>query len=160
MYEHVGLRRLSHYCRTAFRALRPGGRFLNHGITRPAGDRARTGGQFIFRHIFPGAELLPVSTVLSALEDAGFEIVDVHSLRRHYALTLRAWYARFRQARADAVRLSSERIVRAWEVYLTGCARGFELGLVDVHQILVVKPGRDRAGLPLARADWETALAR
>jgi cyclopropane-fatty-acyl-phospholipid synthase len=160
MYEHVGLRRLQDYCRAAFGALRPGGRFLNHGITLPPGDRARTGGQFIFRHIFPGAEPLPLSTVQGALEDTGFEVLDVQSLRPHYALTLRAWYARFRQARAEAVRLSSERIVRSWEVYLTGCARAFELGLVSIHQILAVKPGGDPAGFPFTRAGWENELAR
>jgi cyclopropane-fatty-acyl-phospholipid synthase len=158
MYEHVGLRRLSDYCRAAYRALRPGGLFLNHGITLPVGQRSRTGGEFIFRHIFPGAELLPLSTVQSALEETGFEVLDVQSLRPHYALTLRAWYARFQQRRAEAVRLTSERTVRMWEVYLAGCARTFELGLVAVHQILVAKPGGDRRRPPLTRAAWDANL--
>ncbi len=154
MYEHVGARRLREYCHAAYRALRPGGVFLNHGITLPVGHRARTGGDFIFRHIFPGAELLPLSTVQAALEDAGFEILDVQSLRPHYALTLREWFRRFQAARADAVRLSSERTARLWEVYLAGCARGFELGLAAVHQVLVAKPG-GRRRQPLTRAGWE-----
>ncbi len=158
MYEHVGHRRLPDYCRAVFRALRPGGLFLNHGITLPVGEQARTGGAFIFRHIFPGAELAPVSTVAAALEDAGFEVLDVQSLRPHYALTLREWYARFKRARAEAVRLSSERTVRAWEVYLTGCARAFEIGLVAVHQILALKPGDHRPRPPLTRAGWDLNL--
>ena len=45
MYEHVGHRRLPDYCRAVFRALRPGGLFLNHGITLPVGEQARTGGR-------------------------------------------------------------------------------------------------------------------
>jgi cyclopropane-fatty-acyl-phospholipid synthase len=159
MYEHVGARRLREYCRAAYRALRPGGVFLNHGITLPVGQRARTGGEFIFRHIFPGAELLPLSTVQTALEDAGFEILDVQALRPHYALTLREWSRRFQAARAEAVRLSSERTVRLWEVYLAGCALGFELGLAAVHQVLVTKPGGAQPR-PLTRDGWELDLGR
>jgi cyclopropane-fatty-acyl-phospholipid synthase len=160
MYEHVGLRRLSDYCRAAYRTLRPGGLFLNHGITLPVGQRSRTGGEFIFRNIFPGAELLPLSTVVSALEETGFEVLDVQALRPHYALTLRAWYERLQARRAEAVRLTSERTVRMWEVYLAGCSRTFALGLVAVHQILVAKPGGPRARGPLTRAAWEIGLAR
>ena len=156
MYEHVGLRRLPDYCRAAYRALRPGGLFLNHGITLPAAPQARTGGAFIFRHIFPGAELVSVPVLQSTLEAAGFEILDVQSLRPHYALTLRAWHDRFSRVRPQAVALTSERVVRMWEVYLVGCAKAFDLGLVSVHQVLASKPARDgRARIPLTRRAWE-----
>jgi hypothetical protein len=57
------------------------------------------------------------------------------------------------------VRLSSERTVRLWEVYLAGCALGFELGLAAVHQVLVTKPGGARPR-PLTRDGWELDLGR
>ena len=158
MYEHVGLPRLSEYCRTVFRALRPGGLFMNHGITLPGSSRGRTGGAFIFRHIFPGADLAPLPELLGAMEDAGFEVLDVHSLRRHYELTLRAWFRRLERRRGEAVRLAgSERTVRMWEAYLAGCAEAFRRGLVSIHQVLAARPGGSRPR-PLTRDAWELEL--
>jgi cyclopropane-fatty-acyl-phospholipid synthase len=158
MYEHVGLKRLSDYCRAVYRTLRPGGLFMNHGITLPAGPPGRTGGSFIFRRIFPGAELAPLATIQAALEEAGFEILDVQSLRAHYALTLAAWLQRFERRRDEAVRLSTERTVRMWEVYLAGCAEAFREGLVSIHQVLARRPGGRREP-PLTRKAWEVDLA-
>ena len=36
--------------------------------------------------------------MVGALEEAGFEVRDVESLREHYALTLRAWVANLESA--------------------------------------------------------------
>jgi cyclopropane-fatty-acyl-phospholipid synthase len=150
---------LSDYCLAVFRALRPGGLFMNHGITLPDGQGSRTGGAFIFRHIFPGADLAPLPELLRAMEEAGFEIVDVHSLRRHYELTLRAWFRRLERTRAEAIRVvGSERTVRMWEAYLAGCAEAFRRGLVSIHQVLAARPGGSRPR-GLTRDGWERGLA-
>jgi hypothetical protein len=43
---------------------------------------------FMNRHIFSGADAsLPLSSMLRAAEDAGFEVVDVERLSAHYVLT-------------------------------------------------------------------------
>lgn len=143
MYEHVGLAKLPEYVRAVHRAVRPSGLFLNHGITEPPGGPRRTGGSFVFRHVFPGAELAPVSRIQAEMEASGFEIADVESLRLHYALTLRAWFERFSARRQEAARLVPERVLRTWDLYLAGCARAFEDGVIGVHQILAAKPGAD-----------------
>ena len=44
---------------------------------------------FMGRYIFPDGELLDVGDTVHAMQDAGFEVRDVESLREHYALTLR-----------------------------------------------------------------------
>jgi cyclopropane-fatty-acyl-phospholipid synthase len=152
MYEHVGTAKLPDYLGAVHRALRPGGLFLNHGITAPPGGPEHTGGAFIFRHVFPGAELAPVAHIQTELEDIGFEIVDVQGLREHYALTLRAWFERFITRRAEAARMVSGDVLRVWDLYLAGCARAFEEGVIGVHQVLAARPdehGRTRA--PLTR---------
>lgn len=153
MYEHVGLAKLDEYLRAVRGALRSGGLFLNHGITEPPSGERPEGGSFIFRHVFPGAELASVGALTSRFEETGFEVLDVQSLRPHYALTLHEWYRRLKEHRAEAQRLVSERVLRTWDLFLAGCARAFEEGLVGVHQILAAKPdaeGRSRA--PLTRA--------
>jgi cyclopropane-fatty-acyl-phospholipid synthase len=56
MFEHVGLRNLGLYFRHLYRLLRPGGRLLNHGISRPAGSgRARGPARRSLPRASPGA---------------------------------------------------------------------------------------------------------
>ena len=57
------------------RLLKPGGLFLNHGITQDQeGWRKTVGTRFINRYVFPDGELDTVSNVQCAMERAGFEI--------------------------------------------------------------------------------------
>ena len=46
---------------------------------------------FIDRYVFPDGELHEVGSVVSRIQNAGFEARHVEGLREHYALTLRAW---------------------------------------------------------------------
>ena len=154
MVEHVGARNLPAYLRTVHRALKPGGLFLNHGITAPRIGPQRTGGAFIFRHVFPGAELLDIAQIEAEMEAAGFEIEDVHALRPHYALTLREWFRRFCAHRGEAARFVPERVLRIWDLYLAGCAYAFEDGIIGVHQVLAGK--LDASGRTAAAFTRET----
>lgn len=150
MYEHVGKAAWPSYFETMHRVLRPGGLFLNHGITRPPHAGGNNGGSFISRYVFPGSELASVSQLLARMEDARFEILDVQGLRPHYALTLDEWFRRYQQNRSRAAAFVSERVLRIWDLYLPGCAQAFEDGVLGVDQILGAKPddrGRVRAGL-------------
>jgi cyclopropane-fatty-acyl-phospholipid synthase len=139
MFEHVGLRNLPVYFRTAARMLRDRGLMLNHGITsadvdsRPVGSGAS---DFVGRYVFPNGELPHLALAVREMSAAGFEVVDVESLRRHYALTLAQWSQRLEQRLAEAARQVSERTLRVWRVYLAGCSRGFALGWMNLHQIL------------------------
>ena len=155
MFEHVGVRNLPLYFGTAARMLRDRGLMLNHGITsadvesRPVGSGA---GDFVGRYVFPNGELPHLALAVREMAAAGFEIVDVESLRRHYALTLALWSQRLDQRLAEAARQVSERTLRVWRVYLAGCSQGFALGWMNLHQILgsrQVAPGPTE--LPLTR---------
>ena len=70
MYEHVGRAQLDTYVDAVHRLLRPGGLFLNHGITRLSA-RASRGPTFINRYVFPDGELHPVNDIIGALEAEG-----------------------------------------------------------------------------------------
>lgn len=90
MFEHVGLANMTVYLATVHRVLRPGGLFLNHGITHDEEGWNKTLAKaFINRYVFPDGELDRVSNIQLGMERAGFEIHDVEGLRPHYALTLR-----------------------------------------------------------------------
>jgi cyclopropane-fatty-acyl-phospholipid synthase len=165
MVEHVGLRRLPDYFRAAYRVLKPGGLFLNHGIVSIAGARVRSLGQrlasrlwrrnvFINRYVFPDGILEPAALVIETAESVGFETRDVESLREHYAMTLRHWVRRLELQEREVVRLVGEFSYRVWRLYLAGSAYGFASGRIGVLQTLLAKPDRLGAtGLPLTRAD-------
>ena len=151
MFEHVGQVHMPDYCQTVRRLLKPGGLALIHGITSGGVDNLGVGagmGDFIDRYIFPGGELMHVSKVLHALAQAGLEMVDTENLRPHYARTLWAWSdaleaqlplaLRILAAQTDSER--GVRALRAYRLYLAGCAMGFERGWIALHQMLVSHP--------------------
>jgi cyclopropane-fatty-acyl-phospholipid synthase len=151
MFEHVGLARHGLYNAAVHRALRPGGLFLNHGITHDeeGWNRRSIETQFINRYVFPDGELDTVSNVQRGMERAGFEIHDVESLRPHYALTLRRWVQRLEDAHEEAVREVGEMAYRIWRLYMAGCALEFEDGSTGVYQILASRRGAPGAPVPV-----------
>ena len=154
MFEHVGSKHMAEYFDGLFSLLVPGGRLLNHAISKPGGKKMR-GPTFINRYVFPDGELIDVADVVRAMERAGFEVRDVESLREHYAKTLRAWVANLEESWDDAVKLVGEPRARVWRLYMTASANGFEEGAIAVHQVLGVRPGTDgTSGMPPTRAGW------
>jgi len=162
MFEHVGRQQLRGYFAQLNRMLRPGGLILNHGITAGGVNNSQLGagmGEFIEKYIFPGGELTHIGHVLTAITDAGLEDVDVENLRPHYARTLWAWSdaleARLPEARATLAGESGARALRAYRMYLAGCAMGFEHGWIALHQILA----QPRAGGRADALDFPPDLA-
>ena len=157
MFEHVGHVNLPLYCRRLFEAVRPGGLVMNHGITarhvdgRPVG---RGAGDFIDRYVFPHGELPHLARIVGDLSEAGLEVVDVESLRPHYARTLAFWSQNLEARLDEAARLVPAQTLRIWRVYLAGCSYGFAKGWINLHQVLAVKPLADGSHqLPWRRAD-------
>jgi cyclopropane-fatty-acyl-phospholipid synthase len=157
MFEHVGRANLALYFRAASDALRPGGLFLNHGIAQASPPRSRLGSpfgprssRFIDRYVFPDGDLLSIETAVRVARSAGFEVIDVQSLRPHYALTLAAWVARLEASWDAAVAAAGEEVARTWRLYMSAARLGFERGDLDVCQLLLAKPDGNRpARLPL-----------
>jgi cyclopropane-fatty-acyl-phospholipid synthase len=172
MFEHVGSARFGQYTNRLFELLKPGGRLLNHAISRPATTvapplravrtRARRVGTaagvisttrirspFMQRYVFPDAELLEVGSVVTTLQEGGFEVRHVESLREHYALTLRRWVANLEGSWDHAVSEVGEARARIWRLYMAASALGFERNGISVHQVLAVKPENGHSGLPL-----------
>jgi cyclopropane-fatty-acyl-phospholipid synthase len=154
MFEHVGRARLHEYFAQLHRLLRPQGRLLNHGISRPPGNHAhfqRKG--FVDRYVFPDAELHEVGTVVSTIQQEGFEVQHVETLREHYARTLRAWVANLEHNWDAAVAATSPGRARVWRLYMAASAMNFEAGRMQVHQVLAVRADGGRSAMPL-RPDW------
>ena len=152
--EHIGQKNLPAYFSFLASRLRPGGRLLNHAITRPNNqERARAGG-FLDRYIFPDGELEGPGYIQSAMNDHGFEVRHQENLREHYAMTLRDWGANLVAGWDDAVAEVGLRKARVWQLYMAASRVGFDTNRIQLHQILGVRLGNDhRSGMPL-RPDW------
>ncbi|WP_447921164.1 class I SAM-dependent methyltransferase [Achromobacter aegrifaciens] len=151
MFEHVGRAQLESYFAKLRRLLKPGGLILNHGITAAGVYNAELGsgmGEFIEKYIFPGGELTHISVVMEALTNGGLEGVEVENLRPHYARTLWAWSDALEAHLPEAARIlggeQGERSLRAYRLYLAGCAMGFEHGWIALHQVLGQPPATGR----------------
>jgi cyclopropane-fatty-acyl-phospholipid synthase len=154
MFEHVGSSKSAEYFGTMRRLLGPRGRLLNHAISSVGGSRISPR-SFIGRYVFPDGELIDVGQVVLSMEEAGFEVRDVESLREHYAKTLRAWVANLQRHWDTAVAEVGVRRARVWLLYMAASANGFEDGGISIHQVLGVVPGPDgRSGMPPTRSAW------
>ena len=152
--EHIGLANLPAYFTFLASKLRPGGRLLNHSITRPTGLESARAGGFIDRYVFPDGELEGVATIADAMNNHGFEIRHEENLREHYAMTLRDWSANLDAHWPQAVAEVGSGRARVWRLYLAGSRVGFEKNHIQLHQILGVKLGPDATSGMALRPDW------
>ena len=124
MVEHVGEVQIDTYAARLAELLKPGGRLLNHGITRQRHSDPDAGA-FSERYVFPDAEPLHLSRVLLALERAGFVTQHVEGFGADYAETLRHWAERLDASLSEATRLAGEERIRVWRLYLRAARNGF-----------------------------------
>ena len=142
MVEHVGLTHLPVYFESAFRALKPGGLFLNHGIVSLSEPRPRSVREKIFRkfwkadafidtYVFPDGKLTAAHDVVFAAERVGFEVRDVESLREHYAMTLRYWVGSLEECSREAMALVGSYTYRVWRLYMAASAQAFSSAAIQ-----------------------------
>src|SRR5213595_2693621 len=133
MVEHVGLTHLPVYFASAYRALKAGGLFLNHGIVSLGEARPKSARERIFRkfwkadafidtYVFPDGKLTAADDVIAAAERSGFEVRDVESLREHYAMTLRHWVRSLEEKSDAAKEIVGDHTYRVWRLYMSGSA--------------------------------------
>ena len=142
MVEHVGVAQIDEYAAGIAAVLEPGGRVLNHGITRvpfePNG--VHIGGDFSNRYVFPDGELLNIWRMTQAFERAGLEPLNIENLHTDYAETLRHWTVRFEEHVAEAEALAGTERTRVWRLYLRAARNAFETAQNAVCQLLCSAP--------------------
>jgi cyclopropane-fatty-acyl-phospholipid synthase len=139
MVEHVGDNRIDLYAARLASLLEPGGRLLNHGISRLRHTDPPPG-SFNDRYVFPDGETLQLSRVQLALERAGFQTHHVEGFPEDYAETLRHWYENLDRRLPEAERIAGPERLRVWRLYLRAARNAFLNGTLSVYQV--------RASLP------------
>jgi cyclopropane-fatty-acyl-phospholipid synthase len=151
--EHIGVRNYPAYFAHLRDRLVPGGRLLNHCITR-SHNRRQDIGSFLDRYVFPDGELTGSGRIITEAQDSGLEVMHEENLRRHYALTLAGWCRNLRDHWDEAVAEVGEGTARVWGLYMAGSRLAFERNEIQLHHVLAARTTDDGDdGFPL-RPTW------
>jgi len=146
MLEHVGKTNLPVYTESVAKMLASGGLSLVHTISRQKEGPINA---WIEKYIFPGGYIPSYREVIWQLPEHNFHLLDVESLRMHYAMTLDSWAERFEKNLEKVQQMYDEGFVRMWRLYLRSCAASFRYNGLDIHQIVFSKGLNNQ--LPLSR---------
>jgi cyclopropane-fatty-acyl-phospholipid synthase len=149
-FEHFGFDRYDDFFKTAYAIMPDDGVLLLHTITAltlpqmidrgiPLSFEVARFVKFILTEIFPGGRLPSIEKVEDHSEKAGFNLTRTQSLQPHYARTLDTWAAALQAHKDEAIAVQSEEVYERYMHYLTGCAKGFRMGYIDVNQFTLEK---------------------
>ncbi len=96
---------------------------------------------FIQIYIFPVGCLLSKNVIEENVsKHTGLEIIDVRSIGKHYANTLRHWRNNFWTNKENIKSIGYQTdFIRIWHYYFCYCEAGFEEKYLDNFQILLRK---------------------
>jgi cyclopropane-fatty-acyl-phospholipid synthase len=149
-FEHFGFDRYDDFFKMAHSALPDDGVMLLHTITAltlpqmvdrgiPLTFEVARFVKFILTDIFPGGRLPSIEKVEEHATPAGFALARRQSLQLHYARTLDCWSEALEAHKDEAIAIQSQEMYDRYMRYLTGCAKGFRVGYIDVNQFTLVK---------------------
>ncbi|OYN82335.1 cyclopropane mycolic acid synthase CmaA1 [Mycolicibacterium sphagni] len=149
-FEHFGHERYDEFFARSFEILPDDGVMLLHTITGLHPNEMIDRGiplsfefarfvKFMVTEIFPGGRLPSIHMVEERAAAAGFTVGRVQSLQAHYARTLDQWATALEGARDQAIAIQSEEVYDRYMKYLTGCAKMFRVGYIDVNQFTLGK---------------------
>jgi cyclopropane-fatty-acyl-phospholipid synthase len=146
MLEHVGRENYAELGSVIARVLKRDGLGLIHSVGR---NRPTPPSAWLERRIFPGSYPPSLREMMDIFEPCSFSIMDVENLRLHYARTLMAWLERFEE-QIDTVRsMYDEHFIRAWRLYLGGCAAAFLSDSIQLFQVVFGFPAHN--AIPMTR---------
>ena len=133
------------------RLLKPGGRvFLDACSSRVKFPFSA----FIKRHIWPGnATPLVLHEYAEAVAASPFEVLEVVDDRESYRLTTLQWAKNLEAAKSTVVARWGDRQFRRFQLYLWGCAQGFESHQFGAYHWLLRKVP-DRYASEARRPGW------
>ncbi|MCU1694717.1 MAG: methyltransferase, cyclopropane fatty acid synthase [Mycobacterium sp.] len=149
-FEHFGKDRWDDFFAMAYKALPDDGVMLLHTITALTLPQMTAAGlpltfsiarfvKFILTEIFPGGYLPTTEMAGEFATRGGFTLTRTQSLQKHYARTLDTWSAALEAHKDEAIAIQSEEVYDRYMHYLTGCAKGFHEGYIDVCQFTLTK---------------------
>lgn len=146
MLEHVGKDNYKTLGDVIYRSLKRGGLGIIHSVGR---STTAPPNAWLEQRIFPGSYPPSLRDMMDIFESHDFSILDIENLRLHYAETLMEWLRRFDDHVVSITRMSDESFVRAWRLYLGGCAAAFLASTIQLFQVVFAHPDDNR--IPMTR---------
>ena len=140
MLEHVGPDNYRELGAVINRSLKDRGLGLVHSIGQ---NLAVPMSPWFLKRIFPGSYPPTLREMMTVFEPWNFSVLDVENLRLHYAKTCEHWLERFDQNLHTVREMFDEPFVRAWRLYLSGCIANFNLGSLQLFQIVFSRPANN-----------------
>jgi cyclopropane-fatty-acyl-phospholipid synthase len=149
-FEHFGPDRYDGFFKLAHNILPIDGVMLLHTITGLTEQQMIESGlpitlelvqfiKFILSEIFPGGFTPTIEMVKEHSAKAGLTLTRRESLQRHYARTLDLWAEALEAHESEAIEIQSQQVYERYMKYLTGCAKMFRIGYIDVNQFTLEK---------------------
>ncbi len=136
MFEHVGKENIPVYMDAIEKMLKPGGVSVLHTITRP---KELPINPWLEKYIFPWGYIPSLREIIWELPNFKLHLLDVESLRLHYALTTDRWRENFELKTGQIKEMYGSEFVRMWRLYLAGCSASFRYSGLNIHQLLFSK---------------------
>jgi cyclopropane-fatty-acyl-phospholipid synthase len=133
MLEHVGCEHYRELGRIIDGCLARDGMGLIHTIGR---NQPQNMNAWIEERIFPGAYPPTLAQMDQVFAAGDFSILDVENLRLHYSETLKQWLERFDAHRDEIAQMYDQFFVRAWRLYLCGSIAAFNVGALQLFQVV------------------------
>lgn len=146
MLEHVGPDHYRELGAIINRCLAGDGTGLIHTIGQ---NCARPMSSWFLHRIFPGSYPPTISEMMALFEPWDFTVLDVENLRLHYARTCEHWLERFEKNLHRVHEMFDEVFIRAWRLYLSGCIANFNIGSLQLFQVVFSRSGNNL--IPLTR---------
>lgn len=146
MLEHVGPDHYYELGTVIERSLTGQGKGLIHTIGQ---NRARPMSPWFLKRMFPGSYPPTIKEMMTIFEPGEFTVLDVENLRLHYAKTCEHWLERFEQNLVKVREMFDEVFIRAWRLYLSACIANFNIGSLQLFQVVFTRHGNNL--IPLTR---------
>ncbi|MDD2309710.1 MAG: cyclopropane-fatty-acyl-phospholipid synthase [Desulfuromonadaceae bacterium] len=147
MLEHVGPDHYHELGLVIDRSLKDDGIGLIHTIGQ---NCSRPMSPWFLKRMFPGSYPPTIKEMMTLFEPGEFTVLDVENLRLHYAKTCEHWLERFERNLNRIREMFDEVFIRAWRLYLSGCIANFNIGALQLFQVVFSRAANNR--LPWTRA--------
>ena len=148
MLEHVGPDHYQELGTVIDRSLTEQGVGLIHTIGQ---NCSRPMSPWFLRRMFPGSYPPTIREIMTIFEPGEFTVLDVENLRLHYAKTCEHWLDRFEHNLSCVREMFDEAFIRAWRLYLSGCIANFNIGALQLFQVVFSRQANNR--IPWTRAN-------
>lgn len=147
MLEHVGPDHYQELGLVIDRSLTNQGIGLIHTIGQ---NCSRPMSPWFLKRMFPGSYPPTLRELMTIFEPGEFTVLDVENLRLHYAKTCEHWLERFEHNLNRVREMFDEAFIRAWRLYLSGCIANFNIGALQLFQVVFSRQANNR--LPWTRS--------